>query len=74
MNFILSDQFGDAIESLQDVFKLKGKPYSSLLSEDYVLRAKKLMTPFMLQRTKDQVSSFSTCIYNECARTVPLGG
>jgi len=55
MNFILPDYFRDAIESLRAIFKVKADSHSSLLSRERVSRAKKMMTPFVLRRRKDQV-------------------
>ncbi|KAJ4483366.1 SNF2 family N-terminal domain-containing protein [Lentinula aciculospora] len=55
MNFILPDQFGDALDDLRQIFKVKGDSKASLLAQERVSRAKKLMTPFVLRRRKDQV-------------------
>ncbi|KAF9070555.1 P-loop containing nucleoside triphosphate hydrolase protein [Rhodocollybia butyracea] len=55
MNFILPDQFGDALDDLRQVFKVKGDSKASLLAQERVSRAKKMMTPFVLRRRKDQV-------------------
>jgi SWI/SNF-related matrix-associated actin-dependent regulator 1 of chromatin subfamily A len=57
MNFILPDQFADAIHSLRAIFKVKGDSKVTLLSQERVSRAKKMMTPFVLRRRKDQVST-----------------
>lgn len=54
MNFILPEQFSDSIGSLRAIFKVNSK--ASLLSQERVSRAKKMMTPFVLRRRKDQVS------------------
>ncbi|KAK7053332.1 DNA-dependent ATPase fun30 [Paramarasmius palmivorus] len=55
MNFILPDQFADAIDDLRAIFKVKGDSKVSLLAQERVSRAKKMMTPFVLRRRKDQV-------------------
>lgn len=55
MNFILPDQFADSMESLRAIFKVKGDSKVTMLSEERVSRAKKMMTPFVLRRRKDQV-------------------
>ncbi|KAF9012372.1 SNF2 family N-terminal domain-containing protein [Cyathus striatus] len=55
MNFILPDQFAESLESLRAIFKVKGDSKVSLLSQERVSRAKKMMTPFVLRRRKDQV-------------------
>ncbi|KAE9411430.1 hypothetical protein BT96DRAFT_12158 [Gymnopus androsaceus JB14] len=55
MNFILPDQFGDALDNLRQIFKVKGDSKASLLAQERVSRAKKMMTPFVLRRRKDQV-------------------
>ncbi|TFK44749.1 SNF2 family N-terminal domain-containing protein [Crucibulum laeve] len=55
MNFILPDQFEESITSLRAIFKVKGDSKVSLLSQERVSRAKKMMTPFVLRRRKDQV-------------------
>jgi len=56
MNFILPRQFEGALESLRAIFKVKGDSKVSLLAQERVSRAKKMMTPFVLRRRKDQVS------------------
>ena len=43
------------MESLRTVFKVKGDSKITLLAEGRVSRAKKMMTPFVLRRRKDQV-------------------
>ncbi|KAF7361843.1 ATP-dependent helicase fft2 [Mycena venus] len=53
MNFILPEQFSEAMDSLRAIFKVNSKV--SLLSQERVSRAKKMMTPFVLRRRKDQV-------------------
>ncbi|KAF8210334.1 SNF2 family DNA-dependent ATPase [Mycena galopus ATCC 62051] len=53
MNFILPEQFSDEMGSLRAIFKVNSKV--SLLSQERVSRAKKMMTPFVLRRRKDQV-------------------
>ncbi|KAJ7579101.1 SNF2 family N-terminal domain-containing protein [Mycena floridula] len=55
MNFILPEHFSDALESLRAIFKVKGDSKVSLLAQERVSRAKKMMTPFVLRRRKDQV-------------------
>ncbi|OSD06773.1 hypothetical protein PYCCODRAFT_1430963 [Trametes coccinea BRFM310] len=55
MNFILPDQFTDDLDSLRAVFKTKGDSKITLLAQQRVSRAKKMMTPFVLRRRKDQV-------------------
>ncbi|KAI0930414.1 hypothetical protein AcV5_007137 [Taiwanofungus camphoratus] len=55
MNFILPEQFADDLESLRAVFKAKGDSKVTLLAQERVSRAKKMMTPFVLRRRKDQV-------------------
>ena len=58
MNFILPDKFGDeeTQQALRAIFKVKGDS-KQLLAEERVKRAKKMMTPFVLRRRKDQVCS-----------------
>lgn len=56
MNFILPDHFAGSMESLRAIFKVKGDTKVSLLAQERVSRAKKMMTPFVLRRRKDQVS------------------
>ncbi|KAI0743919.1 SNF2 family N-terminal domain-containing protein [Daedaleopsis nitida] len=55
MNFILPDTFTKDLDSLRAVFKTKGDSKVTLLSQQRVSRAKKMMTPFVLRRRKDQV-------------------
>lgn len=55
MNFILPEQFADTIGEMRAIFKVKGDSKISLLSQERVSRAKKMMTPFVLRRRKDQV-------------------
>ncbi|EMD37375.1 hypothetical protein CERSUDRAFT_73280 [Gelatoporia subvermispora B] len=55
MNFILPQQFADDLDSLRAVFKAKGDSKVTLLAQERVSRAKKMMTPFVLRRRKDQV-------------------
>ncbi|KAK7472828.1 DNA-dependent ATPase fun30 [Stygiomarasmius scandens] len=55
MNFILPNQFADALDDLRAIFKVKGDSKVSLLAQERVSRAKKMMTPFVLRRRKDQV-------------------
>ena len=55
MNFILPEQFATALVDLRAIFKVKGDSTVSLLSQERISRAKKMMTPFVLRRRKDQV-------------------
>ncbi|PPQ67269.1 hypothetical protein CVT25_005853 [Psilocybe cyanescens] len=55
LNFILPDQFAGSIDSLRAIFKVKGDTKVTLLSQERISRAKKMMTPFVLRRRKDQV-------------------
>jgi SWI/SNF-related matrix-associated actin-dependent regulator of chromatin subfamily A containing DEAD/H box 1 len=55
MNFILPDQFHGQFSDLQEIFKAKGDANVSLLSQERISRAKKMMTPFVLRRKKAQV-------------------
>ncbi|KAL6305056.1 SNF2 family N-terminal domain-containing protein [Sparassis latifolia] len=55
MNFILPQKFAGRMESLRAVFKTKGDSKVTLLAQERVSRAKKMMTPFVLRRRKDQV-------------------
>ncbi|KAH9948546.1 SNF2 family N-terminal domain-containing protein [Amylocystis lapponica] len=55
MNFIMPDIFVDELDALRAVFKTKGDSKVTLLAQERVSRAKKLMTPFVLRRRKDQV-------------------
>ncbi|KAF8630670.1 hypothetical protein AX15_002818 [Amanita polypyramis BW_CC] len=55
MNFILPNQFADSLDSLRAIFKVKGDSKVTLLSQERISRAKKMMTPFVLRRRKDQV-------------------
>ena len=55
MNFILPDQFTEHMESMRAIFKVKGDSKVTMLSQERVSRAKKMMTPFVLRRRKDQV-------------------
>jgi SWI/SNF-related matrix-associated actin-dependent regulator 1 of chromatin subfamily A len=62
MNFILPGHFAEAMGSLRAIFKVKGDSKVTLLSQERVSRAKKMMTPFVLRRRKDQVSGVVTSI------------
>ncbi|TFY75886.1 hypothetical protein EWM64_g8126 [Hericium alpestre] len=53
MNFILPDLLNESLDSLRAVFKAKGDV--TLLAQERVSRAKKMMTPFVMRRRKDQV-------------------
>ncbi|TFK75361.1 hypothetical protein BDN72DRAFT_832223 [Pluteus cervinus] len=55
MNFILPKYFAERMDSLRAIFKVKGTSKVSLLSQERISRAKKMMTPFVLRRRKDQV-------------------
>lgn len=55
MNFILPRQFKGKLELMRPVFKAKGDSKVTLLAQERVSRAKKMMTPFVLRRRKDQV-------------------
>ncbi|KIY73104.1 hypothetical protein CYLTODRAFT_342981 [Cylindrobasidium torrendii FP15055 ss-10] len=55
LNFILPDQFAESIEDLRAIFKTKGDSKVTMLAKERVSRAKKMMTPFVLRRRKDQV-------------------
>lgn len=54
MNFILPEQFQGLDEHLKAIFKTKGNS-QALLARERVMRAKKMLTPFVLRRRKDQV-------------------
>ncbi|KAF7973709.1 hypothetical protein HWV62_14392 [Athelia sp. TMB] len=56
MNFILPSHFAEEMESLRAIFKVKGDSKISMLAQERVSRAKKMMTPFVLRRRKDQVA------------------
>lgn len=43
------------MDSLRAIFKTKGDAKATLLSQERISRAKKMMTPFVLRRRKDQV-------------------
>ncbi|KAG9316574.1 hypothetical protein JVU11DRAFT_2627 [Chiua virens] len=55
LNFILPNLLGEAMDSLRAIFKTKGDAKVALLSQERISRAKKMMTPFVLRRRKDQV-------------------
>lgn len=55
MNFILPGMLSDKLETLRAIFKTKGDAKVTLLSQERISRAKKMMTPFVLRRRKDQV-------------------
>ena len=52
---MLPDYFRDALDSLRAIFKVRQSSHTSLLSEERVRRASKILTPFILRRRKDQV-------------------
>lgn len=56
MNFILPGMLSEKLEILRAIFKTKGDAKVTLLSQERISRAKKMMTPFVLRRRKDQVS------------------
>jgi SNF2 family DNA or RNA helicase len=64
MNFILPDHFADSLDSLRAIFKVKGDQKVTLLAQERVSRAKKMMTPFVLRRRKDQVCNRSASVVN----------
>ena len=55
MNFIMPEKFSGVMDSIRAVFKTKGDSKVTLLAQQRVSRAKKMMTPFVLRRRKDQV-------------------
>ncbi|KZS98307.1 hypothetical protein SISNIDRAFT_481063 [Sistotremastrum niveocremeum HHB9708] len=57
MNFALPDLFDTegVTEGLRTIFNVKADSETSFLSRERVSRAKKMMTPFVLRRRKDQV-------------------
>ncbi|KIO25317.1 hypothetical protein M407DRAFT_210695 [Tulasnella calospora MUT 4182] len=55
LNFIMPELFIKHEGSLRAIFKTKADTHQSFLSRDRVTRAKKMMTPFVLRRRKDQV-------------------
>ncbi|THH30785.1 hypothetical protein EUX98_g3404 [Antrodiella citrinella] len=56
LNFILPPEIiGSRLEELRAVFKAKGDSKVTLLAQERVSRAKKMLTPFVLRRRKDQV-------------------
>ena len=46
---------------LRAVFRAKGDSKVTLLAQERVSRAKKMLTPFVLRRRKDHVSTFEIC-------------
>lgn len=63
MNFILPNKIGAHLEALRAVFKAKGDSKVTLLAQERVSRAKKMMTPFVLRRKKDQVRYCNASAY-----------
>jgi len=57
MNFILPEMLSAKLETLRAIFKTKGDVKVTLLSQERISRAKKMMTPFVLRRRKDQAST-----------------
>jgi SWI/SNF-related matrix-associated actin-dependent regulator 1 of chromatin subfamily A len=68
MNFILPDLLEDSLESLRAVFKAKGDSKVTLLAQERVSRAKKMKTPFVLRRRKDQVRCIGRHTLDEANR------
>ena len=58
MYFILPQYFSEGMDELRTIFKVRAgeSKVQQLLAEERVSRAKKMMTPFVLRRRKDQVS------------------
>lgn len=59
MNFIMPEKFAHNMDEIRAVFKTKGDSKVTLLAQQRVSRAKKMMTPFVLRRRKDQVGAIS---------------
>ncbi|TCD69809.1 hypothetical protein EIP91_006122 [Steccherinum ochraceum] len=57
LNFILPDLISPLLTQLRAVFKTKGDSKVTLLAQERVSRAKKMLMPFVLRRRKDQVLS-----------------
>ena len=57
MYFILPQYFSEGMDELRTIFKVRAgeSKVQQLLAEERVSRAKKMMTPFVLRRRKDQV-------------------
>ncbi|KAI0036959.1 SNF2 family N-terminal domain-containing protein [Vararia minispora EC-137] len=55
MNFIHPKILGPEMDALRAVFKTKGDSKVALLAKERVERAKRMMTPFVLRRRKEQV-------------------
>ncbi|KAH8080258.1 SNF2 family N-terminal domain-containing protein [Cristinia sonorae] len=55
LNFILPEVIGPQLDPIRAVFKAKGDSKVTLLAQERVSRAKKMLTPFVLRRRKDQV-------------------
>lgn len=60
MNFIMPEKFTGDMDLIRAVFKTKGDSKVTLLAQQRVSRAKKMMTPFVLRRRKDQVGISSS--------------
>lgn len=55
LSFILPEYFTSAEEALAAIFKVKPGAGTSQLSQQRVIRAKRMMRPFVLRRRKDKV-------------------
>lgn len=55
MYFIHPKILGPEMETLRTIFKTKGDSRVTLLAKERVDRAKRMMTPFVLRRRKEQV-------------------
>ncbi|CCM03584.1 uncharacterized protein FIBRA_05721 [Fibroporia radiculosa] len=76
MNFILPQKFEEDLDTLRAVFKTKGDSKVTLLAQERVSRAKKMMTPFVLKDLPKkseriewcEMTSLQKSIYNEALR------
>ncbi|KAL9936051.1 hypothetical protein V8E36_004893 [Tilletia maclaganii] len=55
LNFIMPTYFSSAEEALSAIFKVKASAQKNELSQQRIVRAKKMMQPFVLRRRKDKV-------------------
>ncbi|KAE8226142.1 hypothetical protein CF319_g1232 [Tilletia indica] len=55
LNFIMPAYFSSAEEALSAIFKVKTSAQKNELSQQRIVRAKKMMHPFVLRRRKDKV-------------------
>ncbi|KAK0533262.1 DNA-dependent ATPase fun30 [Tilletia horrida] len=55
LNFIMPAYFSSAEEALAAIFKVKASSQKNELSQQRIVRAKKMMHPFVLRRRKDKV-------------------